>query len=508
MVYKHTIRTGFTDEGGLPTPDFFSIFNPANDVAESALPLPASSRGGATPVSLYKDQTLSDPTALYEQGRRLLEERHYDQAIALFNHLLGLNPDNPDALNNLAFCLLATGRAALALKTYSLARYLIPQDTEILRGIANCHETLGNFSQAIELYEAVLAREPENVDCLYNLVLIGNYTPDAPIARQLHRLHASPHIAGGQRILACFALAKLYEAQDDYRRSFAYYEEGNRLKFSSLAYDEATMFRYIDALEAAYDERFFAASGDTGICNAAPIFVLGMPRAGTTLVEQMLASHPLVHGAGELHTLPDIITRLIPQLTGQLDPRTIRHIHPRALASFAELYLNVLRSHCPEGKAYIVDKMPNNFFNIGLIRLLLPRAKIIHCVRDPMDTCWSLYRQHFNGAHHYSYDQISLGRFHLRYQQLMRHWHRVLPGAIHDVHYEQLVQNPRQTMAGLLRHCGMPWDDKCLAFYKTERSISTASMRQVRQPLYKSSLRSWLPVAEKLADLHATLYCR
>lgn len=242
-----------------------------------------------------------------------------------------------------------------------------------------------------------------------------------------------------------------------------------------------------------------------GSPDATPIFVLGMPRSGTSLIEQILASHPQVHGAGEISIMPDIAARLIPQLTGLHNPQAINLLHPGAYVSIADHYINGLRSHCPEQKPYIVDKMPNNFFHIGLIKLLLPNAKIIHCVRDSMDTCWSLYRQHFGINHPYCYDQHALGKFYLRYQQLMQHWENVLPHAIYEVQYEKLVAAPEKEVSALLEHCALPWDESCLKFYDTKRTVNTASMQQVRQPIYHSALKSWQPLEKHLTTLSEAL---
>lgn len=485
MYHKNT-QSGAT----IPPAALFGDFNPAGDVGTGAQHMVAPSR-------VKHDQ------ALYNQAWHELEQKRYDQAISLFNRVLQLNPDNADALSNMGFCLYSSGRLDLALKTYKLALHLAPGEPSIMRGIANCLESQGHFDEATTLYEDMLAADSNNAQWLYNLVLIGDYTPDSAVAQRLRVLHQSPRIADEARILIAFALAKIEEAAGRHRLAFAYYEKGNRITFANAPYHESQFFHYLDLMQSAFDSELFETFKEVGNTEVSPIFVMGMPRSGTSLVEQILASHPLVHGAGELSVMPDIMTTLLRQLTGSIDPHGVRMLNVDAFKALAQHYLNVAHSH--SDKTYIVDKMPNNIFYIGMIKLLFPNAKIIHCVRDAMDTCWSLYRQHFNSAHYYCYDQQSLGRFFVRYQQLMRHWHAMLPDAIYDIEYETLVEKPQPTIAALLEQCGLTWDDACLNFHATKRAVSTASMRQVRQPIYQSSLQSWKPVAHELAPLREIL---
>lgn len=447
-----------------------------------------------------------DQKMLYQRGRQYLEARQYGQAIGQFNRLVKSNPYHAEALHHLAYCLFVTGRLEVAFKTYEFASLVSPGEIGPLLGMAHCQQGQGDFDKAMALYHQVLQQQSHNVESLLNLVLIGNGMADAALVATLTALHQSPDLSCNDRVHACFALAKIYEAQGDDDRAFTYYEEGNRLQFASQTYDEEALFQYFDLLEAVFTPEFVTTLQKLGSADETPIFVLGIPRSGTSLVEQILASHPLVHGAGEVNIMPDIVSRLLPQLTGQFGPQALTQLNPEAFQSLANHYVKTLRSHCPQAKRHIVDKMPSNLFNIGMIRILFPQARIIHCARDPMDTCWSLYRQLFSGTHPYCYDQKTLGRFHLRYQQLMRHWHRVLPqGSIYELRYEQLLENPRETITDLLDHCHLSWEEPCFDFHRTQRTVNTASMRQVRRPLYKTSLESWKPVAGKLADLRQIL---
>jgi len=475
-------------------------------VKPSFFPSNQSKRLTAKDVRISPVQGLDKRDMLYKLGMTCLEESDYEKALLHFNKLVQLDQNHINALYRLACCLFMMGRLELSLKCYKLALHIMPNHPTLLQGLAFCYRAQGDFDIAISLYEKMLKAGHANADCLFNLVLLGNYPLNSWVAEQLRKLHQSSNCSVQARIKTCFALGKIYEMHGEQKQGFAYYAEANRLQSSTFSYDEADMFKYFDTLQHTFNAKVFSSLKNVGISDATPIFVLGMPRSGTSLVEQILASHSQVHGAGEINKMPEIAMRLIPRVSGRDFPRAIYSMNTESFAMFAQHYLRGLRSHCPVSKPHIIDKMPNNYFNIGLIQLLFPNATIIHCVRDPMDTCWSIFRQYFNGMHPYAYDQKLLGRYYLRYQQLMEHWHTVLPGKIFDVHYEQLVENPEKIIPELLNHCNLPWDKECLSFHRTKRTVNTASMQQVRRPMYKSSLKSWSPITEELADLRKTLH--
>lgn len=341
---------------------------------------------------------------------------------------------------------------------------------------------------------------------MYNLTMIREYPPDSVLARKLHALYDSPGCTGQSRAQVCFALARIQESHGDPKGAFRYYAEANAVQFPLVQYEKGRYAALFAEIEATFTSQLFRRLGKVGRADAAPIFVLGMPRSGTTLVEQILASHSGVFGAGETSIMPWIAESYIPRTYGRPFPLAVARMDASAFANLADLYLERLSEYCSSTTTRIVSKTPNNYLLVGLIRLLFPNAPIIHCMRDPMDTCWSMFRQYFVGsAHGYRYDQAALGRYYRRYQRLMEHWHKVLPGEIHDVRYEELVEQPEKTMRALLDHCGLSWEDKCLAFYRTRRVVNTASALQVRRPIYKTSIRSWRPVAEELAPLRAAL---
>jgi hypothetical protein len=422
-----------------------------------------------------------------------------------FKQFLEASPNHLDAQNRLACCLRTTKRPLMALAAYRRAEKLAPGHPDLLAGMAGCYKDLGNFDKAISYYKRALKTESGKIEALYNLALLIDYPFSAPPVREMQRLHDTLSVADPARVLVCFALGRVYEGNGRHQEAFLFYEEGNRLHFPRVAYDERTWFANYDAIQGFFSVDLFARLENLGCPDTTPIFILGMPRSGSTLVEQILASHSAVYGGDELDIMPRIAESVIPRMAGLPYPMAINTMGREAFAQVTGLFLRELRSYCPNNKPRITVKTLHNYLHVGLIRLLFPRAAIIHCTRDPMDTCWSMYRQHFSGNIPYCYDQTALGRYYCRYRQLMRHWHAVLPGHIHDVAYEELVQEPEATIRLLLGHCGLPFERSCLTFYRTRRAVSTASSRQVRRPIYTSSVKSWEPVAEKLNPLRTAL---
>jgi hypothetical protein len=288
-----------------------------------------------------------------------------------------------------------------------------------------------------------------------------------------------------------------------YDRSFAAYEEANRLRYQAHPFDEASDDRFLEKSCSFYTGDLFnkyAALEETLPTiqdERVPIFIVGMPRSGTTLIEQILASHPAIFGAGELSTLGKIAKK------AELLPLDLSGCEGMLseLRKLGQEYLDQVWKLAPDAR-YITDKMPANYRHLGLIHLMLPKAKIIHSMRDPMDTCFSCYALSFRTGHDYSNDLGMLGRHYLRYRELMKHWHSVLPpGRILDVHYEYNVTAPEHKARRMLDYLGLPWDPACLRFYETERAVRTPSVLQVHKPIYTSSVARWKQYEKHLGSL-------
>jgi hypothetical protein len=299
-----------------------------------------------------------------------------------------------------------------------------------------------------------------------------------------------------------FALGKVYEDIGRYDESFFAYEQGNSLKHSVLAWDETEDDVMLDRMMSVFTKEFFAARPKPTYASKAPIFIVGMPRSGTTLLEQILSTHPGVFGAGELKDMNEVVIGAMPGADYKQYPNVVDAFSSDEFRRLGERYIEKVWRNAPEATR-ITDKMPSNFFYIGMIHLMLPEAKIIHAMRDPMDSCFSCYSRLFNKENvRFAYDLGTLGRYYARYIKLMRHWHEVLPaGTILDLRYEDMVADTEGQARRLLDYLGLPWDDACLEFHNNKRRVKTASLAQVRKPIYKTSVARWKYYEKHLGPL-------
>jgi tetratricopeptide (TPR) repeat protein len=338
------------------------------------------------------------------------------------------------------------------------------------------------------------------------LAELKKFRPGDPELAALEQLAGDERLDPEKHVYVAFALGKALDDVGRYEQAFAHLRAANALKRRQIDYDEAAYVAACQAIRQVFGPELFTRFAGAGDPSPAPIFVLGMPRSGSTLIEQILASHPQVHGAGELDNLNQLVREIcdadgrtipFPQCIGSLDDDGLRRLGEAYLASLPPL---------ADGKIRITDKMLGNFFSVGLIRLILPNARIIHTVRDPVDTCLSCFSKIFVCGHAFSYDLTELGAFYRGYHQLMAHWRSVLPaGAMLEVSYEDVVDNQERQARRLIEFCGLAWDDRCLDFHKHDRPIATASNVQVRQPLYRSSVARWRRYAPYLEPLLAQL---
>ncbi len=409
----------------------------------------------AIPV-LLKAIQLQPQAGFYSNlGRAYAGLDHIDQAIKAYHQAIALNPGFIDAHYNLGRMLSQAGQTEPALAAYRQTLARDPDHSEAHRGIANLvrHSTENSDTEALRVaYERA---EPGG----------------------LHRMHLA------------FALGKIGEDQKAYQTAFDYVLEANAIRRANYAYDSTQEQVKADRIREIFTPALFEKHKETGDPDDAPIFILGMPRSGTSLVEQILASHPQVHGAGELRFLaePMRANGMIGD-NGLMAPQ-IADMPSEHFGQLGTDYLEKLHKLAPEAR-FITDKMPTNFWRIGLIKLMLPNAKIIHCRRSAADNCLSIFKNYFAGnGLRYAYDLRELGNYHNVYRTLMGHWHQVLPGAIHDVDYEKLVADQEGETRALLAHCGLDWDPAVLDFHKNERQVKTASFSQVRQPIYKTSVK-------------------
>ena len=419
--------------------------------------------------------------------------------------LLQIEPDNPQnwvALGSLHIRLL---RQADAIVAFERASQLNPSQIGLRLSIGHANKTLGNREASEQAYKECLRLDPAYADAWWSLADLKNYLfSDAEVAT-MRALLADEALASDARAQISFALARALEQRQQYAEAFTHYARGNGLRRRSSGFDMTAFESKTRRIIACCDEAFFASRAGTGCDDPAPIFIVGLPRSGSTLVEQILASHSSVEGTMEL---PNILTqvreldRLDPKGDGY--PERMRELQPASLTQAGRRYLAETRP-LRSGRPRFIDKMPNNFSHVGLIQLILPRATIIDVRRHPLDACFSTYKQYFAEGQSFGYDLEDLGRYYRCYLALMDHWHGVLPGKVLHMQYEALVKDPDGTIRRLLRHCGLPFEAACLNFHQTQRSVRTASAEQVRQPLYSSAVGYWKHFESELEPLKRSL---
>jgi len=438
---------------------------------------------------------------LAELQRRM---QRWSDAAANFRRAIELRPDDIDSLNRLGLVFRAQRRFDDAERCYRRAITIEPRFVDAHYNLGALWIDEGDPSAGEKHLRDALALKPNFAGAHRTLAkLITHRTHDDDI-KNMERLYATDGLADEDRMHLCYGLGKSLEDIGEYAKSFRYLEEANRLMRSQWPYDLDAELAMLDRCIDFFDQALIDNTARIGIEDDAPVFITGMPRSGTSLIEQILASHPSVFGAGELDTLPNLRFQL-EVATGTPFPECVTAAPPHALTEMATRYLGALASECA-GFEYITDKLPHNFLHIGLISIILPQAKIIHCVRDPMDTCFSLYKSYFpGGGQGYSNNLTDLGTYYRKYTKLMAHWQRQLPGRIYFIRYEDVVSNAEAEIRNLLDHCGVQFDPRCLDFHKTERSIRTNSSIQVRQPLYGDSVRRWKHYERYLHPLEESL---
>jgi tetratricopeptide (TPR) repeat protein len=440
-------------------------------------------------------------------GNLLRQRGRFDEAAARYEQAIALKSDFAEAYSNLGSVLEDQGKLDQAVARFEQALALRPDLAEAHCNLGNTLKALGKFDQATTQYDQALALKPAFAEAHYNRANLKTFRADDADLTALETLAADPNrLPAPKMVYIHFALGKALEDIGDYSRAFAHWLKGNWLKRQEVNYDEPGYQRTCRQIAEAFDARLLSSFATAGDPSPAPIFVLGMPCSGSTLVEQILASHPQVHAAGELkildqvvRTVPDASGRPLPYpaWTGALDADGWRRL--------GQAYLAKLPSPAA-GKTRITDKATTNFLRVGVIRLILPNARIIHTVRNPVDTCVSCFSRLFSYGQPFCYNLAELGRYYRGYEGLMQHWRSVLPAdAMLDVSYEEVVANLEQQARRLIDYCGLPWDDRCLSFHETSRSVATGSNVQVRRPLYGSSVQRWRRYESYLQPLLAEL---
>jgi len=445
---------------------------------------------------------LVEAAAAYRQALDMAPdfvEAHSNLALTLINlgrpieaathcrRAVELRPDFAAAWENLGHALDRAGQPDEAIEALRHVVALKPKSASAHATLARTLSAYGRLQEAADSYRTAIALNPRRASWRRSLNRIVP-EDDAQIATDEAAL-ADPATADADRAQLGFKLGKVYEDRGDYARAFDRLAAANSIIRRGLTYDRARSDLTFADVQGAFSAAFFERTAGWGDADKTPVFVLGMPRSSTTLVEQILASHPDVYGAGELPLLNVLAGGLAAPGAQLRFADVLGSITAERATALGTEYVQQLRAHGPQGVRFITDKLPGNFLLIGLIRLALPNAKVIHCRRDPADTGMSMFRTPFAGSNlPYSYDLSEIGHYYRLYQQIMAHWHAVLPGFVYDIQYETLVSNQEDETRRLLAHCGLDWDERCLDFTKAQRPVHTASWAQVREPMFDRSI--------------------
>jgi tetratricopeptide (TPR) repeat protein len=431
----------------------------------------------------------------------------YAGAAAHYRQAVTIKPDLAAAHINLGHTLVALNRPEEAIAACRRAIELTPDRGDGYFALGHTLRMLGRLAEARQVLEKGLDLSPARTDLHRALADVKQFTRGDPQLAAMEKLAGEKaSLRAPQRIELHFALAKAYADIDEPEQAFAHLVEGNGLKRREVIYNEAVTGEGFRRVEAAFTPELLRQKQGMGDPSAVPIFVFGMPRSGTTLVEQIIASHPSAFGADERMDFSRSAARLVALNGMPLFPDTMGSVTAPQLRALGAAYLAGMRAAAP-GAERITDKWTANFVFAGLIHLALPNAKLIHVSRDPLDTCLSCFARLFAGPHlSYTYDLCELGRYYRVYEKLMAHWRRVLPqGVMLEVQYEELIAGFEPQARRIVAHCGLAWDERCLAFHATRRPVRSASAAQVRQPLYRNAVGRWRAYARMLGPLREAL---
>jgi tetratricopeptide (TPR) repeat protein len=429
--------------------------------------------------------------ARLEYAGVLVDLHKYQEARRQLDELLRDEPDSPQLRTLYAASCAGLGEHERAIELYGALLRGTPEDAAVHLSIAHALKTLGRTEEGIAAYRRAAGCRPDFGDAYWSLANLKTYHFAQEELAQIRASLDAPSTDLVDRYHLCFALAKALEDQGEFAESFHYYELGNRLKRPECTYRPEIIENNTRQQIAVGTSEFFAARRGWGAQSREPIFIVGLPRSGSTLIEQILASHSQVEGTQELPNVQQIVSTLRGRdLDDDRYPRILANMSAADFTKLGEQYLADTRAY-RSARPFFIDKMPNNFRHIGLIHLMLPNARIIDARREPIACCFSNFKQLFANGQEFSYSIEDIARYYRTYLELMRHWERVLPGRILRMHHEDVVDDLEGSVRRVLAFCGLEFEPQCVAFHETKRSIRTASSEQVRQGLYREGLDHW-----------------
>ena len=461
--------------------------------------------GALTEFDRALDLQSEGVTACFNRAESLRQLARRTESLEAYRRAAELAADDPDLLMMIGAALREAGEVDAALRCHARALRLAPDYPLAENSLGNLLGMQGDLAAAEDHYRRALELKHDYAGAYYNLADVAKLGPEDPAWDGLMQLTArAGSLPTDEALSLQFALGKVWDGQKDFARAFGHLEAGNRLKRSLINYDEPRQARFFTDFARVFDADFVKRHA-LDSADPRPVFIVGMPRSGTTLVEQILASHPEVHGAGEVHALRNVLREELPPDPGDYAlPEGLAGLDRAAYSRAAARYGAWLDNLAP-GAARVTNKLPGNMVFVGLMALLYPQAKIIHCSREPLDTCLSCYSKLFTTGHPFAYELRELGRFYRMYDALMAHWRAALPGRMLELRYEELVADLEGQSRRLVAHLDLPWDEACLRFHESSRAVRTASLAQVRRPIYKDSVGRWKRYEKELAPLQAAL---
>ena len=436
-----------------------------------------------------------DPNDLMQRAQADIARRDWEPAIKAYRRVVRILPDFAPAWSDLGALYLATGKSEQAEQALQRAISLDPTSPDTLSNMANLDRQSGNAAGAEEHYRKVLTLQPDRASAWHELARLKRFETSDPDVTEIRKLLKSDKLDDAGRMHALFALSKAMDDIGDYDKAFVHLHEANEIRYKQIKYDISRHEQFVDQLIDTFNPNFVDVIRDGGFLNSRVVFVLGMPRSGTSLVEQILASHNQVFGAGERTELEQVIREVWSNFPSPPDNQSAQ-----LFQQVGKVYVQRM-SKLGKARQLITDKLPQNFLYLGVIALAMPDAKIIHCRRSPLDTCLSCYGLYFPYGQSFSYNLCDIGKYYCLYRRLMDHWDKLFGDQIFEVSYEEVVAEPEREARRMVQFCGREWEPQCLNFQSTRRIVATASASQVREPIYDRSIGRWRPYQKHLSAL-------
>ncbi len=425
-------------------------------------------------------------------GSALLERAKFQDAVPAFIHATRLAPESAEPWGRLGQAYARASRPEESAEAYAQSVKLEPDAPMIQMGYAHVLKTLGDQAGSLTAYRAAIKSKPAFGEVYWSMANLKIFRFEKHEVQAMEEQLEQGGLTDSAEIHFRFALGKAWEDEGDYDKAWHYYHTGNEQQRALIHHDPVEMEVRQDSIREIFNREFLQERAGSGSPDPSPILIVGLPRSGSTLVEQILASHSQVEGTSELPILAKMATTIGRYRADKMQyPEAARELRKLDWKAYGEQYLEQSRPFRFTDAPFFTDKLPNNFPHVGLLHLILPNAKVINARRHPIDSCLGGYKQLFAMGQNFTYDVIELGEYYRQYDKMMKHWNEVLPGKVLDVHYEETVIDLEGQVRRILDHCGLPFEEQCMRFHETERAVKTASSEQVRQPIYRDALGKW-----------------